>query len=118
VLAEGRRIAFDRLIVATGAEHAYFGHDDWAHYAPGLKTIDDATYLRRRILLAFEKAEGESDPAERRALLNFVIVGVGRPAWKMAGAIAELANGHWRWTFVRSIRGRRGSFWLKRRRGC
>jgi NADH dehydrogenase len=67
VLAEGRRIPFDRLIVATGAQHAYFGHDDWAQFAPGLKTIDDATYLRRRILLAFEKAENESDPAERRA---------------------------------------------------
>jgi NADH dehydrogenase len=92
VLAEGRRIAFDRLIVATGAEHAYFGHDDWAHYAPGLKTIDDATYLRRRILLAFEKAEGESDPAERRALLNFVIVGGGPTGVEMAGAIAELAK--------------------------
>jgi NADH dehydrogenase len=92
VLAEGRRIPFDRLIVATGAEHAYFGHDDWARYAPGLKTIDDATYLRRRILLAFEKAEGESDPAERRALLNFVIVGGGPTGVEMAGAIAELAR--------------------------
>jgi NADH dehydrogenase len=92
VLAEGRRIAFDRLIVATGAQHAYFGHDDWAHYAPGLKTIDDATYLRRRILLAFEKAEEESDPAERRALLNFIIVGGGPTGVEMAGAIAELAK--------------------------
>src|SRR5215203_4505513 len=70
VIAEGRRIPFDYLIVATGAQHAYFGHDDWAAYAPGLKTIDDATYLRRRILLAFEKAETEPDPAERRRLLN------------------------------------------------
>jgi len=92
VLAEGRRIPFDYLIVATGAQHAYFGHDDWAGYAPGLKTIDDATYLRRRILLAFEKAETEPDPEERRRLLNFVVVGGGPTGVEMAGAIAELAS--------------------------
>jgi len=92
VLAEGRRIAFDYLVVATGAQHAYFGHDDWAAYAPGLKTIDDATDLRRRILLAFEKAESEPDAAERRRLLNFVIVGGGPTGVEMAGAIAELAR--------------------------
>jgi NADH dehydrogenase len=92
VLAEGRRIAFDELIIATGARHAYFGHDDWAAHAPGLKTIDDATYLRRRILLAFEKAETEPDPAERRRLLNFVIVGGGATGVEMAGANAELAK--------------------------
>ncbi|MFZ0113855.1 MAG: NAD(P)/FAD-dependent oxidoreductase, partial [Xanthobacteraceae bacterium] len=78
--------------IATGARHAYFGHDDWAAHAPGLKTIDDATYLRRRILLAFEKAETEPDPAERRRLLNFVIVGGGATGVEMAGAIAELAK--------------------------
>ncbi|MBV9626798.1 MAG: NAD(P)/FAD-dependent oxidoreductase [Xanthobacteraceae bacterium] len=92
VLAEGRRIPFDDLIIATGARHAYFGHDDWAAYAPGLKTIDDATYLRRRILLAFEKAETEPDAAERRRLMNFVIVGGGATGVEMAGAIAELAK--------------------------
>ena len=92
VLAEGRRIPFDYLVVATGAQHAYFGHDDWAGYAPGLKTIDDATYLRRRILLAFEKAETEPDPEERRRLLNFVVVGGGPTGVEMAGAIAELAS--------------------------
>jgi NADH dehydrogenase len=92
VIAEGRRIPFDDLIVATGAQHAYFGHDDWAGYAPGLKTIDDATYLRRRILLAFEKAETEPDPDERRRLLNFVVVGGGPTGVEMAGAIAELAR--------------------------
>jgi NADH:quinone reductase (non-electrogenic) len=92
VLAEGRRIPFDDLIIATGARHAYFGHDDWAAHAPGIKTIDDATYLRRRILLAFEKAETESDPVERRRLLNFVIVGGGATGVEMAGAIAELAK--------------------------
>jgi NADH dehydrogenase len=92
VLAEGRHIPFDDLIIATGARHGYFGNDHWAAHAPGLKTIDDATYLRRRILLAFEKAETEPDPAERRRLLNFVIVGGGATGVEMAGAIAELAK--------------------------
>src|SRR3954462_8783003 len=92
VLVEGRRVPFDHLIVATGAQHAYFGHGEWAAFAPGLKTIDDATYIRRRILLAFEKAETETDPQERARLLNFVIVGGGPTGVEMAGAIAELAN--------------------------
>jgi NADH:ubiquinone reductase (H+-translocating) len=92
VVAESRRIAFDHLIVATGAQHAYFGHDEWAASAPGLKTIDDATFLRRRILLAFENAETEADPAERARLLNFVVVGGGPTGVEMAGAIAELAK--------------------------
>jgi NADH dehydrogenase len=91
VLAEGRRISFDYLVIATGAQHAYFGND-WASYAPGLKTIDDATYLRRRILLAFERAESELDADERRRLLNFVVVGGGPTGVEMAGAIAELAK--------------------------
>src|SRR4051812_13747520 len=92
VIAEGRRIPFGYLILATGAQHAYFGHDEWAAFAPGLKTIDDATYIRRRILLAFEKAETERDLEERARLLNFVIVGGGPTGVEMAGAIAELAN--------------------------
>jgi len=92
VVADGRRVSYDTLILATGAQHAYFGHGDWAAYAPGLKTIDDATYIRRRILLAFEKAETETDAAERARLLNFVIVGGGPTGVEMAGAIAELAN--------------------------
>jgi NADH dehydrogenase len=91
VLAEGRRIPYDYLVVATGAEHAYFGHD-WSSYAPGLKTIDDATYLRRRILLAFERAETEPNADERRRLLNFVVIGGGPTGVEMAGAIAELAK--------------------------
>jgi NADH dehydrogenase len=91
VLAEGRRIPYDHLIVATGAEHAYFGNDS-ASYAPGLKTIDDATFVRRRILLAFERAEAEPDPGERRRLLTFVVVGDGPTGVEMAGAIAELAK--------------------------
>lgn len=90
VLAEGRRIAFDDLIIATGAEHAYLGND--AHVLPGLKTIDDATYIRRRILLAFELAEDEPDADERRRLLNFVVVGGGPTGVEMAGSIAELAK--------------------------
>jgi len=92
VIAEGRRIPYDYLVLATGAQHAYFGHNDWAAHAPGLKTIDDATYIRRRILLAFENAETEADPAERARLLNFVVVGGGATGVEMAGAIAELAN--------------------------
>ncbi len=92
VMAEGRRIPFDYLILATGAQHAYFGHDHWASFAPGLKTLDDATYLRRRILLAFEKAETEPDATERRRLLNFVVVGGGPTGVEMAGAIAELSK--------------------------
>jgi NADH:ubiquinone reductase (H+-translocating) len=92
VIAEGHHVPFDKLIIATGAQHGYFGHSDWAGYAPGLKTIDDATYLRRRILLAFEKAEAELDIAERRRLLNFVVVGGGPTGVEMAGAVAELAK--------------------------
>ena len=92
VIADGRRILFDYLIVATGAQQAYFGHVDWALHAPGLKTIDDATALRRRILLAFEKAEIEPDAGERRRLLNFVVVGGGPTGVELAGAIAELAK--------------------------
>ncbi len=92
VIADDRRIPYDTLIIATGARHAYFGHDDWAPFAPGLKTIDDATYLRRRILLAFERAENEDDPEERRRLMTFVVVGGGPTGVELAGAIAELAK--------------------------
>ena len=92
VIADGRRIAYDYLVLATGAQHAYFGHDDWAAFAPGLKTIDDATFLRRRILLAFERAENETDVEERRRLMTFVVIGGGPTGVEMAGAIAELAR--------------------------
>ena len=91
-LADGREVPFDWLVVATGATHAYFGHDEWEPYAPGLKKIDDATEIRRRVLLAFEKAETEDDPEKRRALLTFVIVGGGPTGVEMAGAIIELAT--------------------------
>jgi NADH dehydrogenase len=92
VIAGANRIPFDYLIVATGARQAYFGHDDWAPHAHGLKTIGDAVYLRDRILLAFEKAETEADPDERRRLLNFVVVGGGATGVELTGAIAELAK--------------------------
>lgn len=92
VIAEDKRIPYDILVLATGAQHAYFGNDDWAPVAPGLKTIDDATYLRRCILLAFERAEAESDANERARLLTFVVVGGGPTGVEMAGAIAELAK--------------------------
>ena len=92
VIADGRRVGYDYLVLATGARHAYFGHDDWAIFAPGLKTIDDATYVRRRILLAFERAENETDAEERRRLTTFVVVGGGPTGVEMAGAIAELAK--------------------------
>ena len=83
---------YDYLIVATGATHAYFGRPEWEQHAPGLKSLDDATEIRRRMLLAYERAERESDPAERDRLLTFVIVGGGPTGVEMAGAIAEIAR--------------------------
>ncbi|HEY8468620.1 MAG TPA: NAD(P)/FAD-dependent oxidoreductase [Longimicrobiales bacterium] len=85
-------LTYDYLIVATGATHAYFGHDEWARYAPGLKTVDDALEIRRRFLLAFEAAEREADPEARRRLLTFVIVGAGPTGVELAGAMAEIAR--------------------------
>ena len=92
VEVEGRRVAYDTLIIATGARHGYFGHDDWEDVAPGLKKIDDATKLRHRILQAFEEAETTDNAEERRRLLNFVIIGGGPTGVELAGAIAELAK--------------------------
>jgi NADH dehydrogenase len=92
VLTETRRIAYDYLVIATGARHAYFGHDEWEETAPGLKTIGDATEIRARILTAFEKAEIAQDPEARRRLLTFVVIGGGPTGVEMAGAIAELAR--------------------------
>jgi NADH dehydrogenase len=85
-------LAYDRLIVATGATHSYFGNDAWAPYAPGLKTLDDAFDIRNRILLAFESAERESDPARRAAWLTFVVVGAGATGVELAGTLAEIAR--------------------------
>ncbi len=89
--ASDRRIPYDTLIVAAGLVNNYFGHDVWERWAPGLKSIEDATELRSRLLLAFEEAERTSDPARRRALLTFVIVGAGATGVEMAGAISEIA---------------------------
>jgi NADH dehydrogenase len=92
LLGSAAPIPYDTLVIATGATHSYFGHDDWAAVAPGLKRIEDATRIRRSILLAFEQAELTEDAAERRRLLTFVIVGGGATGIEMAGAIAEIAR--------------------------
>jgi NADH dehydrogenase len=92
VHADATSVPYDYLVLATGATHSYFGHDEWAEFAPGLKRIEDATRIRRRILIAFERAELAGDEAERRRLLTFVIVGAGATGVEMAGAIAEIAR--------------------------
>jgi NADH dehydrogenase len=92
ILADGGREPYDSLIIATGAQHAYFGHDEWEQYAPGLKTLEDATAIRRKLLLAFEAAERELDPARRKALLTFAIIGAGPTGVEMAGAVSELGH--------------------------
>jgi NADH dehydrogenase len=91
ILSDGA-VEYDTLIVATGSSHQYFGHDEWEQFAPGLKTVDDATDIRRRILLAFETAERQPDPEKIRALLTFVIVGGGPTGAELAGALGEIAN--------------------------
>ncbi|MBL8781054.1 MAG: FAD-dependent oxidoreductase, partial [Alphaproteobacteria bacterium] len=90
--ASGNSIPYDHLVISTGARHSYFGKDHWEAFAPGIKTVDDATRVRAKILLAFERAEGESNKAKRDALLTFVVVGGGPTGVEMAGAIAELAR--------------------------
>lgn len=92
VLDGGDEIAYDRLIVATGAANSYFGHDAWAQHAPSLKTLDDAYEIRRRVLLAFERAERETDAAKRAAWLTFVVIGAGATGVELAGAFAEIAR--------------------------
>jgi NADH dehydrogenase len=92
LLEDGEPIPFDTLILATGAWHAYFGHDEWEPFAPGLKTIEDATAIRGRVLTAFERAERATDEAERAQYLTFVIVGGGPTGVELAGTIAELAH--------------------------
>jgi NADH dehydrogenase len=92
ILTGDEVVAYDALVLATGVTHAYFGHDEWAARAPGLKTLDDAVAIRRRVLLAFERAEREADPARQRDLLTFVVIGGGPTGVEMAGAIAEIAR--------------------------
>ena len=92
LIEDGGALPYDTLILATGVRHAYFGHDEWEPFAPGLKTLEDATTLRRRILVAFERAERETDPQRRAALLTFVIIGGGPTGVELAGTIAELAQ--------------------------
>ena len=91
-LSSGRSLEYDWLILATGARHSYFGRDEWAAHAPGLKSIEDALAIRRKVLLALEQAENETDPERRKALLTFVVIGAGPTGVEMAGAIAELAR--------------------------
>jgi NADH dehydrogenase len=100
ILSDGS-VEYDTLIVATGASHQYFGHDDWEQFAPGLKTVEDATDMRRRILLAFETAEREQYPAKVRDWLTFVIVGGGPTGVELAGALGEIANDTLRGDFRR-----------------
>jgi NADH dehydrogenase len=91
-LRDGGSVPYDTLVLATGARHAYFGHDEWEPSAPGLKTLEDATTIRRRLLLAFERAEMAADPAERRALMTFCVIGGGPTGVELTGIIAELAQ--------------------------
>ena len=91
-LSDGTFVPYDTLVLATGARHAYFGHDGWETVAPGLKTLEDATTVRHLVLLAFESAEREPDLSRRKALLTFVIIGAGPTGVELAGTIAELAR--------------------------
>ena len=99
-LADGASLTYDHLVVATGATHSYFNHPEWEHHAPGLKTIDDALEIRRRVLSAFEAAERETDPERQQALLTFVVIGAGPTGVELAGALSEIA----RQTMIRDFR--------------
>ena len=114
VLSDGGPIDYDTLIVATGARHSYFDHDEWAPIAPGLKTIEDATEIRRRILIAFEAAEREADPDRRREWMTFVLVGGGPTGVELAGALGEIARHRSATTSGRSIPRTPGSSWSRR----
>ena len=92
VLEDGHEIAYDYLIVATGSTHSYFGHDDWARYAPPLKTLEDAFEIRKRTLMAFEHAEREADEGKRAAWLTFAVIGAGATGVEMAGTLAEIGR--------------------------
>jgi NADH dehydrogenase len=92
VLEDGDEVPYDKLIVAAGAVNTYFGHDEWAPFAPALKTLDDAMDIRTRVLLAFERAERETDPAKRAQWLTFVVIGAGATGVELAGTLAEIAR--------------------------
>ena len=111
-------LPYDILVVAAGATHAYFGHDEWAAYAPGMKTLEDARHLRNHILGAFELAELTTDPAERDKDLTFVVVGRGRPASKSSARLPSWRTVSCRATIARSTRVRPGSCSSKLRRLC
>ncbi|MEE8507884.1 MAG: NAD(P)/FAD-dependent oxidoreductase [Myxococcota bacterium] len=100
IVTRSGEIDYDTLLLACGARHAYFGHDDWEEHAPGLKTLEQATEIRRRVLSAFEEAEREADPERRRALLTFVVVGGGPTGVELAGALGEMS----RFTLARDFR--------------
>jgi NADPH-dependent glutamate synthase beta subunit-like oxidoreductase len=108
VLLDDKRVPYDALIIATGARHAYFGHDNWEPFAPGLKQIEDATAIRRRILIAFEQAEAEEDAEERRRLLTFAVIGAGPTGWNSPAPSPNWPRSHWRKTSAPSIRATRG----------
>ncbi|HET8773963.1 MAG TPA: NAD(P)/FAD-dependent oxidoreductase [Thermoanaerobaculia bacterium] len=99
-LADGSSLAYDHLVVATGATHSYFGHPEWERFAPGLKTIEDALEIRRRVLTAFEAAERETDPERQKTWLTFVVIGAGPTGVELAGALSEIA----RQTMIRDFR--------------
>ena len=101
VLGDDREIPFDYLILACGARHSYFGHPEWEEFAPGLKTLEQATEIRRRMLVAFERAENEADPDSQRAYLTFVVVGGGPTGVELAGAIADISRTAMRGDFRR-----------------
>ncbi len=92
LLDDGSTVSYDRLVIATGSDYNYFGHDEWKRHAPGLKTIHEARMIRQRLLLSFEKAENATDPAQKRALLTSVVIGGGPTGVEMAGAISELGR--------------------------
>src|SRR5687767_7402321 len=92
VVLPDRRIGYDYLLVASGATHAYFGHDEWEKHAPGLKNLDDAFAIRARVLSAFEEAESARDHAQREACLTFAVIGAGPTGVELAGTLAEIAR--------------------------
>ena len=118
VLIGERRISYDQLVVATGARESYFGHDEWAAVTSGLKTIEDAETMRRRILIAFERAEACVDEIERRRQLTFVIIGGGPTEVELAGALAELAKAALARNFRHMTRPPHASFSSRPVRGC